>query len=118
MKFKTLIFLYFFLLCYPLISSAHPGGHFNIAQGDVIPIASEHVMAIVKEGIEIPGIGKLDQSWNEVHPKHKKIIKKEIGYYIVSFAHPKEKKILYLLLSSSGDLYDANFSGQFEGLKN
>ena len=117
MKFRRLILLFAVLFISPTLSSAHWGGHNYINEVDVIPIASEHVTALIKEGIDIKGIGKLDESWNKVRTVHKKITKKGNGYYVVSFAHPKEKKILYLLLSWSGDLYDANFSGNFEGLE-
>lgn len=106
------------LLTSPLIAQAHIGGHGEISEVDVIPMASEHVAALIEDGVELPEIGKLDKGWRNVDPSNKKIDQKGDGYYVVSFAHPKEEKTLYLLLSLSGDLYDANFTGKFEGLKN
>ncbi len=58
----------------------------------------------------------LDASWENTAENDKKISKKGNGYYIVSFAG-KSTKILYVLISDRGEVYDANYSGKFEDLK-
>jgi hypothetical protein len=103
------------LFCNPVISSAHEGHgeYYVMAEKEVIPIANVHLAGLIEESFELKGVGKLDESWNRVHDADKAITKKGDGYYIVSFKHPQQNKTLYLLLSSSGDLYDVNFSGNF-----
>ena len=117
MNFKSITMVFVFLLFFPALVLAHPGGHGEINQLDVIPMASEHVTGLVTEGIEIPGIGKLDPSWAKIPASKGKIVKRGSGFYVVGFPHPSEKKTLYLLLAVSGNLYDVNFSGEFERLK-
>lgn len=45
------------------------------------------------------------------------IHKKSSDYFIVSVANTAEAKALYVLISSSGEVYDANFTGEFDGLE-
>ena len=92
---------------------SHEGGHGEASQEDIISIATEHVTALALEGVDVTGIGKLDQSWTTV-PKANKKFTKNKGAYVVTFKHPKEDRTLYLLLSPSGDLYDVNYTGQFK----
>jgi len=47
----------------------------------------------------------------------KRIHKKGDGYYIVGLTNIKEEKSLFILMSISGEVYDANFTGNFPGLK-
>lgn len=116
MCFRSLI-LSTMVLAMPIAVQAHPG-HLEIAEEEVIPTATHHVATLIEKGIEIPGIGKLDKSWSKVGSSSKKIDKTGEGYYIVSFVHPREKKILYLLIGFAGELYDANLTGKFEGIEN
>ena len=112
----------FALLCQSSVAFAHFGGHGNedgvaLSWNEVISVATHHVADLISLKVELKDLGVLDKSWNSVAPSGKKFSKLENGDYIVSFVHPTEKKTLYLLLSSSGDLYEANFSGIFEGVK-
>jgi hypothetical protein len=52
----------------------------------------------------------LDKSWKEVTTK--KVHKKSLRYYIVSFT--QENETLYILLNSQGTYLGANFDGKFE----
>lgn len=63
------------------------------------------------------GFGKLPASWNSVPAKNVKLHKKGDGYYIVAVNNETEKKVLYVLMSSEGEAYDANFTGEFKNLK-
>ncbi len=63
------------------------------------------------------GFGKLPASWNSVPPKNIKLHKKGEGYHIVSVVNEGEKKTLYVLMSTEGEVYDANFTGEFKNLK-
>jgi hypothetical protein len=108
-----MIILSTFLVLSPSTVFAHMGGHDEINEVDIIPMATEHVTALTSQGVEIKGIGKLDPSWGQV-PEKNKNFKRDKGAYIVTFKHPKEDKTLYLLMSPSGHLYDANYTGQFK----
>ena len=50
-----------------------------INEADVIPIAGEQVSALIKDGVEIKGIGKLDESWNKIHMSNKKLYQKKLN---------------------------------------
>jgi hypothetical protein len=118
MYLKSFICVCAIVLCLPNASFAHSGGHMSINEVYVIPVATENVAILIKEGIELRnGLGKLDESWNKIPESQKKIAQKGEAYYVVSFTNPKDKKSLYLLMSLGGDLMDANFSGKFEGLE-
>lgn len=75
--------------------------------------ATEYVGMIVEKP-ELMAALKLDSSWKKVTDK--KVHKKSVRYFIVSLHNASQKKTLYVLLSTYGELYDANFSGVFKGL--
>jgi len=80
-----------------------------------IAAASNGVAAIIEQKHQVEG-SALDAAWATTADADKKISKKGNGYYIVSFAG-KDSKTLYVLLSDAGEVYDANYSGAFEGLE-
>ena len=63
------------------------------------------------------GFGKLGASWKNLPASAKKIRTKKPGYFIVGITNKKEGKTLYVLMTRSGEVYDANFNGVFKGLK-
>lgn len=63
------------------------------------------------------GFGQLDKSWGSVPAKNTAIAKKGEGYYIVSVLNDSNQKNLFILMANDGEVYDANFSGEFEGIK-
>ena len=64
------------------------------------------------------GFGQLQESWSAVPKEDLVIHKKGSGYYVVSVLNKKEeKKTLYVLMSDSGEVYDANFTGEFDGIE-
>ena len=116
-KFLTVLFLG--IICNISMVLAHPGGHgesLPIDETEVVSTASGHMTQLIEQGVDLKGIGKLNENWKDVPESGKSMTKKPSGYYVVSFTHPKEKRTLYLLISPAGDLYDVNLSGIFEGL--
>ena len=63
------------------------------------------------------GFGQLPKTWASVPAENVAIPKKGKGYYIVSVLNGSEQKTLYILMSDGGEVYDANFTGEFEGVK-
>jgi len=63
------------------------------------------------------GFGQLSKTWASVPANNVATSKKGNGYYILSVFNESEKKTLYILMSSSGEVYDANFTGVFEGIE-
>jgi hypothetical protein len=119
---RTCILIIAFMFLFLPHSEAHWGGHGNVEEvvlkkESVIPTASSHVVELINQRIELKDIGRLDKSWSTVPESDKKITRQGDGYYIVSFKHPKEERTLFLLMSSMGDLYGVNFSGNFEGVE-
>ncbi|MDG1904637.1 MAG: DUF6488 family protein [Arenicella sp.] len=62
------------------------------------------------------GFGQLSENWATIPKEDKAIFKKGPGYYVVSILNRNESKTLYVLISESGDVYDANMSGDFNTL--
>jgi len=94
---------------------AHGGSHAPVSEARAIEITTITLNQFVSFDAGL-GFGKLDKSWKDVSADEKRIHKKGSGYYIVSATNKKEGKTLYVLMSLAGEVYDANFSGVFEGL--
>lgn len=62
------------------------------------------------------GFGKLPASWSELTSAQSTLHASGAGYYIVAVENKAEGKTLYVLMSNTGDLYDANFTGEFPKL--
>ena len=114
---KNIIFLLSLLLMtHSQNLFAHGGGHGPISETGAINVASFTVNQFINFDAGL-GFGKLDKSWNNISTDEKRIHRKGDGYYIVSATNKKEGKTLYVLMSIGGEVYDANFSGEFPGLK-
>ena len=62
-------------------------------------------------------IGKLPESWASLKEKNVSIDKKGRGYYILKIENEVDERILYILVSNTGRVYDANFTGAFKDIK-
>jgi Family of unknown function (DUF6488) len=80
-----------------------------------IAAASKYVPLMIARKTPVEG-AELDAEWGTTADENKAISKKGQGYYVVSFNNPAKGKMLYLLLSDTGELYNANFTGTFIGL--
>ena len=63
------------------------------------------------------GFGKLTDSWAGLSLEATTLHASGDGYYIVAVENSGESKTLYVLMSTAGDVFDANFSGEFPNLK-
>lgn len=63
------------------------------------------------------GFGKLSESWSNVPREDLTMYKQGIGYYVASVLNKNEEKTLFVLMSDSGEVYDANFTGEFSGIE-
>jgi hypothetical protein len=63
------------------------------------------------------GLGQLGESWSSIPNENLALFKKGNGYYVVSVLNTTEEKTLYVFMSQSGEVYDANFTGEFDGIK-
>lgn len=111
-----LITIIFGIILSAQVANAHPGGHGPIDEKHAIEIALD----VSEQFVEFdPGLdfGKLHPSWKNIPIENGAINKKGNGYYIVSITNKHQGKILYILLSINGEVYDANFTGVFPGLK-
>ena len=95
---------------------AHAGGHGPVNEEQAMVIAADIAEQFVNFDPGL-GFGKLDKSWKHIPAESRRIHKQGEGYYIVSITNKQVGKVLYLLLSISGEVYDANFTGKFPGLK-
>ena len=114
---KNIIFLISLLvMAHSQTLFAHGGGHGPISEKRAIDVATFTVNQFVQFDAGL-GFGKLNKSWNAIPTAEKRIHRKGDGYYIVSSINKNEGKTLYVLMSIGGEVYDANFSGEFKGLK-
>mgnify|MGYP003580994888 CR=1 FL=1 len=97
------------------IASAHPEGHQSITDERAIQIAGTTAAELTERDAGL-GFGKLDSSWKNLPAGTVKIHVKRSSYYIVSLANEAKEKTLYVLMSNTGEVNDANFTGEFPGL--
>jgi len=97
--------------------SAHPGGHggLPITEGAALGIGASVAAYLVETDAGL-GFGKLEPTWKGLPDDAVRIHQKGEGYYIVSIHNAGEGRTLYVLMSATGDVYDANFTGKFEGV--
>ena len=94
---------------------AHDGGHELVTESHAIEIAYEVTTQFIENDPGL-GFGKLSNSWKKLPINAGRVHQKGKGFYIISLTNEKEGKSLYVLMSVTGDVYDANLSGKFEGL--
>jgi|TARA_B110000240_G_C13321167_1_gene377156 hypothetical protein len=114
MRIKILI-----LLSLILLVSQHAFSHSDhaaITKDQAVSIASNLATQFSEKDAGL-SFGKLPISWASIPSKNISIYKNGKGYYIVSVENDSEQKTLYVLMSSSGEVYDANFSGIFKGVE-
>jgi len=87
----------------------------KMTEADTLKAVNGTINALIAQEYGVDG-AVLNESWKNVTDAHKTIQERNVSYSIVRVKHPTEDKSLYLLFSSIGELYDATFTGQFEGL--
>jgi len=112
----TFVSLLFLALWSAQITAAHPDGHQSISDERAIEIAGTTATELAERDAGL-GFGQLDSSWKSLPAEAVKVHVKRSGYYIVSLSNEAQKKTLYVLMSNLGDVYDANFTGDFPGLE-
>lgn len=95
---------------------AHGGGHGPISPRKAVSIALDATDQFTSFDSGL-GFGKLSSNWKGLSRDTSKIVTKGEGYYIVSVANKADGKTMYVLISASGDIYDANFTGIFPKVK-
>lgn len=113
-KLVSLLALLFLLQAQSVM--AHSGGHDPIAPEKAVSIALDAATHFTSTDPGL-GFGKLTESWKGLSRDVSKVVSKGEGYYIVSVENKAEGKTMFVLISASGDIYDANFSGDFPKLK-
>lgn len=107
------------LACAPVATSSawahgNHGAHFD--EAGAIDLASRYLVSMVKNKTPIEGKA-LDQSWLKVPASEMKVVKQASWYYVVAVRNASAKKKLFMLISTKGKLYRANFSGKFPGFE-
>jgi hypothetical protein len=114
MKTQILILLSLLLLVSQHVFSH--SDHAAITKSQAVSIASNIATQFSEKDAGL-SFGKLPISWASIPSDNIAIYNKGKGYYIVSVENKSEQKTLYVLMSSSGEVYDANFSGTFNGVE-
>ena len=121
---KSLYQILLILLFAPLALAgpghSHAHGHSDekvaeLSEEEIIKAATKRVAEAIETKKPVEGV-PLDSTWEQVSDQEKSIVRKGKGFYILKFVQKEEDKNLFLLMSSSGELYDANFDGEFNGL--
>lgn len=90
--------------------------HGPISAAEAVALTAKVAKQLSSKDVGL-GIGKLPASWAATPQSQIAIHEQGPGYYIVAAENKAEKKTLYVLMSFGGEVYDANFSGVFKGLK-
>lgn len=93
----------------------HSHGH-SITDDQALSFAADVAKHLSMKDVGLE-IGQLPPSWASTPKENLAISKRGHGYYIVAVKNKTEKKTLFVLMSSQGEAYDANFSGVFPQLK-
>lgn len=94
----------------------HGHSHGPITEAQALLLADEVASQLTVREVGLD-IGKLSVSWATIPKEDIAVYKKGKGYYIVAVENKAEEKALYVLMSSEGAVYDANFSGKFHGIE-
>ena len=113
---KALSVLTLLLLFQAPNALAHSGGHGPIDEGQARAIAADVADQFADSDPGL-GFGRLAASWKGIDLEAAKIHVKGAGYYIVALENQAEHKTLYVLMSSTGSVFDANFTGEFPKVK-
>lgn len=114
MKIVTSVF-FLALLCNTPSALAHDD-HVHIDETSALTVGKETAAELSQKDAGL-GFGKLPASWAKVPAKNIRLHKKGTAYFIVALTNDMEKKTLYVLISEEGEAFDANFTGEFKGLK-
>lgn len=115
---KTMVsFLLFGVLCnFPMVMAHEGHDHRFITEPAAIVVGKDYSVQLTQEDGGF-GFGKLPESWRKVPAKNAKLHRNGDGYYIVAVTNDTEQKTLYVLMTSNGDVSNANFTGKFKGLE-
>lgn len=113
---KHLIAFIMSTLLFSATAFGHGGSHHPISPEKAQFIATQVANQFTQSDPGL-GFGQLAASWLDLPATQTSIHKKGKGYYIVKLENSAEKESLFVLMAVSGEVYDANFSGEFKGLK-
>ncbi|MEP2706304.1 MAG: DUF6488 family protein [Roseibium sp.] len=91
---------------------AHPNGHGQLTEDDIRAQAVWAAAYLVTNDVGKEW-GILPESWSVIPLWYTEILAKVDSDYVVAVENMKETKILYVLISSNGEVLDVNFSGNF-----
>lgn len=97
---------------------AHSDGHAPatpISTEQAIELAANAVVELASRDANL-GFGRLKPSWTRVPAKARKVHLVLDSYIIVSIQNEAEDKTLYVLMSDTGGVIDANLTGKFPHL--
>lgn len=117
MTFKTLLSVCLFsLIGLSQTAMAHGDHSHPVNEKQAQQIALDMVWQFTQND---PGLdfGKLPASWGKQEIVSATIYKTGPGYRIVQVSNLAETTSLYVLMSITGDVYDANFTGDFPALR-
>lgn len=105
------------VLCSTQTVMAHEGhDHSYVTESNAIVIGKDTATQFTQNDPGF-GFGKLPGSWGDLPAGSARLLKNGDGYYIVTVTNDVEKKTLFLLMTSNGDVYGANFTGEFKQLQ-
>ena len=116
MKLFTVILTLILLSGFQQAFAGRDHAHGPIPESSALQLAKEATARLTEKDAGL-GFGKLPESWKATPAAAVKIHKKGSGYFIVSVPNTTEAKTIYVLISSNGEVYDANFTGDFDGLE-
>lgn len=99
-------------------SIQRPGDAPSAALDDraAIGAAFDGIKSLMRQGLPVDGT-LLEPEWGQVPDGDMKVSRKGKGFYIISILNKQdEARELFVLISDRGEIFDANFSGEFDGL--
>lgn len=116
MKVISIIVVALALLTSQALFAHSDHGHGPIVESDAQSLALDVATTLSSRDVGL-GFGQLPATWVSVSASNVAIANKGPGYYIVSVLNENENKTLFILMSDRGEVFDVNFTGEFEGVK-
>jgi hypothetical protein len=116
MKFIIPFLMFVFLFGAQPVSAHGDHNHGPISADAAMTLAAEVCANLSTRDVGL-GFGQLPVSWASIPSQNTAIYKDDKDYYIVSVLNNTEQKMLFVLMSNGGEIYDVNFSGVFSQIK-
>lgn len=105
-------FVLFITLALSQMAWSHGGTHTTVDAKQAVSISQSAASKMSKKNYGL-SFGQLPVSWAGVKASDISLKQELKNFFVMAVNNPQEGKTLYVLVGKNGDVYDANFTGEF-----